>query len=300
MTTSKSKQGYIALKIDLEKSFDRLEWGFIYHVLNWFNFPKDWIDLIMSCISSSTLSILVNGELLDPFLPSRGIRQGDPLSPYIFILCMEYLVCLILFKVFLGNWSDVKTSRDGPSFSHFFFADDLILFAKATKKNCLAIQKFLNVFCTSSGQKVNSEKSKIFFSPLTKDDNINFIEIELGIRRSMDFGKYLGVPITTDGWNKRAFDFILDKVCARLSGWKVKSLSLAGCMTLITSVTSSVPTHLMQCTLLPSRICNELDRLNRNFLWGDLSTKKKLHAIKWDVVTKPKHLGGLGLKKSFP
>ena len=241
----------------------------------------------MSCISSSTLSILVNGESLDPFLPSRGIRQGDPLSPYIFILCMEYLVCLILFKVFLGNWSDVKTSRDGPSFSHFFFADDLILFAKATKKNCLAIQKFLNVFCTSSGQKVNSEKSKIFFSPLTKDDNINFIEIELGIRRSMDFGKYLGVPITTDGWNKRAFDFILDKVCARLSGWKVKSLSLAGCMTLITSVTSSVPTHLMQCTLLPSRICNELDRLNRNFLWGDLSTKKKLHAIKWDVVTKP-------------
>ena len=71
-------------------------------------------------------------------------------------------------------------------------------------------------------------------------------------------------------------------------------------MTLITSVTSSVPTHLMQCTLLPSRICNELDRLNWNFLWGDSSIKKKLHAIKWDVVTKPKHLGGLRLKKSFP
>lgn len=63
----------MAFKIDLEKAFDMLDWGFIYHVLNWFNFPKDWIDLIMSCISSSTLSILVNGESLDPFLPSRGI-----------------------------------------------------------------------------------------------------------------------------------------------------------------------------------------------------------------------------------
>ncbi|KAK7845916.1 putative ribonuclease h protein [Quercus suber] len=116
----------------------------------------------------------------------------------------------------------------------------------------------------------------------------------------MDFRKYLGVPITIDGRNKHAFDFILDKVRARLSGWKAKSLSLASRMTLIASVTSSVPIHLMQCNLLPSRICTELDRLNRNFLWGDLSTKKKLHAINWDVVTKPEHLGGLGLKKSFP
>ena len=76
----------MVLKIDLEKAFNRLEWGFIYHVLNWFNFPKDWIDLIMSYISSSNLSILVNGEKLDPFLPLRGIRQRGPLSQYIFIL----------------------------------------------------------------------------------------------------------------------------------------------------------------------------------------------------------------------
>ena len=95
MSTSKSKQGRMAFKIDLEKAFDRLEWNFIYHVLNWFKFPKYWIDLIMSCICLSNLSILINGERLDPFSPSRGIRQGNPLSPYIFILCMEYLAELI-------------------------------------------------------------------------------------------------------------------------------------------------------------------------------------------------------------
>nr|POE51485.1 transposon tx1 uncharacterized 149 kda protein [Quercus suber] len=103
MTISKSKQGFMALKIDLEKAFDRLEWGFIYHVLNWFKFPKDWIDLIISCISSSNLSILVNGEKLDPFLPSRGIWQRDPLSQYIFILCMEYLAWLIQSKATFSN-----------------------------------------------------------------------------------------------------------------------------------------------------------------------------------------------------
>lgn len=73
MSTSKSKNGLIVLKIDLEKAFDRLEWSFVYHVLTWFKFPKEWIDLIMSCISSSNLSILINGERLDPFSSSRGI-----------------------------------------------------------------------------------------------------------------------------------------------------------------------------------------------------------------------------------
>lgn len=85
----------MALKIDLEKAFDRLEWGFIKHILVFFNFPRDWIEFIMSCITTSSLSVLVIEERLNYFLPSRRIRQGDPLSPYIFILCMEYLACLI-------------------------------------------------------------------------------------------------------------------------------------------------------------------------------------------------------------
>lgn len=103
MTTSKSKKGTMAIKIDLEKAFDRLEWGFIRQTLIYFKFPLDWILLIMSCISSSNLSILLNGDHLDPFHPSRGIRQGDPLSPYIFILCMEYLAWLIQEEVSSGN-----------------------------------------------------------------------------------------------------------------------------------------------------------------------------------------------------
>ena len=93
----------MALKIDLEKAFNRLEWSFIYQVLNWFKFPKDWIDLIMSCISSSNLSVLVNGERLDPFFPSRVIWQGDLLSPYLFILCMDYLAGLIEEEKSYGN-----------------------------------------------------------------------------------------------------------------------------------------------------------------------------------------------------
>ena len=91
MSMKKGKQGYMAIKIDLEKAYDKLEWHFIWDVLTLNNFPQVTVKLIMGCISGSSISILFNGGKIDPFLPSRGIRQGDPLSPYLFILCMEML-----------------------------------------------------------------------------------------------------------------------------------------------------------------------------------------------------------------
>ena len=175
-----------------------MEWSFIYHILCWFKFSKDWVDLIMSCITSSKLSMLVNGERIDSFSPSRGIRQGDPLSPYLFILYMEYLASLIEAENSCRNWTGVKTSKEGPIFSHLFFANDLLLFVKATKKNCLTIKKVLYEFYSCSGQKVNPRKSKIFFSPHTKTEHISLIENKLGMQHTNSFGKYLRVPIITD------------------------------------------------------------------------------------------------------
>ena len=110
MNISRSKIGTMTIKIDLEKAYDRLEWSFIRLTLQHFNLPLWWIELIMSCISSSHLSVLVNGEKTESFAPSRGIRQGDPLSPYIFILCMEFLAWLIEGEVRNGNWKGIKTS----------------------------------------------------------------------------------------------------------------------------------------------------------------------------------------------
>jgi hypothetical protein len=237
--------GTMALKIDLEKAYNRLEWSFIRHTLQFIHFPPSWIDLILSCISSSSLAILVNGERLEDFAPSRGIRQGDPLSPNIFILCMKYLAYLICDEADKGNWTGVKTLRDGTSFTHLFFADDLILFAKATKKNCTTINRVLDAFCSASGQKVDLDKSKIFLPQYLDHSRFGFLESELGLKISKSFGKYLGVSILVDGRDKRAFDFILDKICDRLAGWKAQTLSLAGRCTLIQFVTTAIPTHIM-------------------------------------------------------
>lgn len=105
----------MVIKLDLEKADDRLEWSFIHKVLHFFNFPPLWIKLIMSVVSSSSMPVLINGNITDTFFPSRGIRQGDPLSPYIFMLCMEYLSVQITSACENRSWSPIKTSRFGPA-----------------------------------------------------------------------------------------------------------------------------------------------------------------------------------------
>ena len=132
----------------------------------------------------------------------------------------------------------------------------------------------------------------------TSPSSIAMVESELGIKISKDFGKYLGVPIITDARDKKAFDYLIKKVQEKLAGWKTKTLSMASRCTLINSVSSAIPTHAMQCCLLPSKTYAELDKLNCNFLWGDTLAKKKLHLIKWDSISRPKDEGGLGIKRS--
>ena len=140
---AKERKWYMAIKIDLEKAYDRIKWSFIREILFKFNFSDKLIELIMSYISLFSTSLLFNGGCLDSFCPSRGIKEGDPLSPYLFIICIEYLGHLIGDKCAVKVWNLVKTSKNGPSFLHLFFVDDLVLFVGADLENCLAINEVL-------------------------------------------------------------------------------------------------------------------------------------------------------------
>ena len=151
LSKKKGKVGYMTIKVDLEKAYDKLKWSFIRGMLIRANLPADLIDLIMSCVSIVSTSILVNGEALDLIYPSRGIRQGDPLSQYLFILCMDFLGQLIQEKCEANLWQLVKASQSGPSFSHLFFADDLVLFGRADGRRCAVIRDVLDDFCSMSG-----------------------------------------------------------------------------------------------------------------------------------------------------
>lgn len=259
------------------------------------NIHRDLIDLIMNCVSSTTTSVLFNEGNLDPFWPSRGIRQGDPLSPYLFILCMEVLGHLIEEKCRDKEWIPVKASRSEIAFSHLFFADDLVLFARADGSNCLAVREALDEFCTKSGQSVSESKSRVFFSPNVDRDTREALCDILGFSSTPNLGKYLGFPIRHQRSSSQDFNFVLERVKQKLAGWKANLLSLAGRIVLVQASSSTIPTYIMQCNALSGKLLDNIDRVNRNSLWGSSESVKKMHWVGWQKVTRPKSEGGLGL-----
>lgn len=298
MKKKKGKKGWMAIKLDLEKAYDRLSWSFIKDTLEDIGLPSDFVNLVWHCITSVRMRMLWNGEALEEFSPSRGIRQGDPTSPYIFVLCIEKLFQTIGLAVDQKIWNPIQLSRGGPKISHLAFADDVLLFAEAGVEQILLMKKILDLFCRASGQKVSEEKSRIFFS-----SNVNSnLKLQIcdcsGFQVTNDLGKYLGVPIIHNRVNRRSFQFILDKVDQRLSNWKANSLSMAGRLTLTKSVIQSLPTYVMQSAFVPRYICDEIDKKCRSFVWGDSAVERKVHLVNWQKICSPKEWGGLGLRSA--
>jgi hypothetical protein len=213
---------------------------------------------------------------------------------------MEYLSLKIFEACNEKKWRPIRASRSGPAFSHLFFADDLLIYAEASTSYCLTISRILEEFCFVSGQKVNLSKSKAFFSPNVSPDNRSSLCDILRVSSTPDLGRYLGFPLKSNGRNSRESNFIVEKVQAKLSSWKAKLLSPASRMVLIQSITSAIPSYYMQTNALPSSVCNKLDRLNRNFLWGSSEEKRKMHMVGWEKVCRAKSLGGLGLYACKP
>lgn len=155
---------YVAIKIDLQKAYDKLRWEFIEDAFKDAKFLLPFVNLIMACISSVSMQVMWNGKPTNMFWPSRGIRQGDLISPYLFVLCIERLAHSIKERVESMEWHPLRITRYGPSISHLFFADDLIFFAQASREQMQLINRVLEDFCHASGETISREKSVIFCS----------------------------------------------------------------------------------------------------------------------------------------
>ena len=249
----------------------------------------------MSCVSTTSTSLLFNGRKLESFQPSRGIRQGDPISPYLFLLCMEFLGAQITKMCEEKRWDKIKASKNGPSFSYVFFADDLMLFAKANAKNSEAILEVLNSFSSLAGQKVNHGKSRIFFSTNVTRRRKSSICRWMGITATNNLGKYLGFPIIHQGRVGSAFNFVMEKVQSKLVGWKTNLLSRVGRLVLAKTTAAPIAEYYMQYHTLPIKVCDAIDKMVRAFLWGSTNEKKRMHMVSWNTVSLPKELGGLGI-----
>jgi len=130
----KGKDGEMALKLDMSKAYDRVEWRCLQQIMEKLGFHARWIRIVMACLSSVTYAIRLNDQPCRMITPTRGLRQGDPLSPYLFLLCVEGLLALLHKALLRNELKGVSASARGPQISHLFFADDSLIFCKAMEK----------------------------------------------------------------------------------------------------------------------------------------------------------------------
>ena len=290
------KTGCMALKLDMSKAYDRVEWTYLENLMMKMGFCAKWISLIMACVRSVTYSILINGEPKGLITPTRGIRQGDPLSPFIFLLCTEGLHSLIEDAARVGDLKGFSLCKRGPKLTHFFFANDSLLFCRANLDECSNILKLLGVYEQSSGQKINKEKTALFFSKSTPQATKDSIKGLLSVQELMFYEKYLRLPSLVGRGKKASFNYIKERVWRKLQGWEGKLLSQAGREVLIKAIIQAIPSFAMGCFKLPLGLFHEIEAMVKKFWWGQRGDRRKIHWLRWDDLTKSKLVGGLGFR----
>ncbi|KAL0293606.1 UNVERIFIED_CONTAM: putative mitochondrial protein [Sesamum radiatum] len=230
------------LKVDIQKAYDSMDWDFLWAVLRLFGFPPRFIVLIEQCVSTATFSVALNGSVHGFFKGSRGLRQGDPMSPYLFVLVMEIWSTLIRYRVqraahFQYHWKCKKIGL-----TNLCFADDVLLFCKADLPSIQVLRDTLTEFAALSGLNVNPAKSQIILCRAVQQERRQIVEY-LGFQEGSLPVRYLGVPLTSSRLTIADCRPLINRIDTRLAGWNQHNLSYAGRVQLIKSVLSSFHTY---------------------------------------------------------
>ena len=257
-------------------------------------FPERWIIWVMECVTSLSYSILINGKPYGNLLPSRGLRQGDPLSPYLFLLCAEDFTTLLEKAVQERRNYGVSICKRAPKLTNLHFADDSLLFCRATHSEVNVTMEILQVYVGASSQSISLDKSLVYFSGNTPTEHKQTIVSTLGVKEVVRFESYLGLSTLISCGKYQTFSFLKDRVWKKLQGWKGVMLSRVGKEVLIKAVVQSLPTYTIGVFQLPLRICDELNALCAKFWWGQAGSERKIHWKSWSFLSRPKKEGGMG------
>ncbi|RVX20328.1 Transposon TX1 uncharacterized 149 kDa protein [Vitis vinifera] len=251
----------VVFKIDFEKAYDHIRWDFLDQVLEKKGFSPKWRKWMNGCLSSVSYAVLVNGSAKGWVKASRGLRQGDPLSPFLFTLVADVLSRMLVRAEERNMLEGFRVGRNRTRVSHLQFADDTIFFSNTREEDLQTLKSLLLAFGHISGLK-----------PIL----------------------YLGLPL---GGNPRAggfWDPVIERISRRLDGWQKAYLSFGGRITLIQSCLTHMPCYYLSLFKLPASVAAKIERLQRDFLWSGIGEGKKDHLVRWDVVCKPKEIGVLG------
>jgi hypothetical protein len=287
------KQARILLKLDITKAFDSVSWPFLLEVMRFLGFGQIWCDIISGLLKSSSTQVLLNGIPGDRIVYRRGLRQGDPLSPMLFILVMDVL-CYMVQRAAEENLLQ-PLARRALQHRISIYADDVVIFLKPSSGDIDITLGLLHLFGNASGLRTNVQKSSVLPIQCQEEDK-QTIQTHLPCQLLEFPCKYLGVPLSLHKLTKAQVQPIIDKVADRLPGWKADLLTRAGRKVLVQFVLTSMFIYLVMAFDLPTCALKAIDKVRRGFLWKGRKEVKGGHClIAWPKATRPPELGGLGI-----
>ena len=283
------------LKIDIRKAFDTVCWDFVIKVLEAQQFPPMFITWVKECISSPRFSVAINGELAGFFEGKKGLRQGDSISPYIFIMLMEVLSRLLDKAQSEGSFRLHPLCSD-PMLTHLLFADDLLVFSDGSRASTAGIKDVMCHFKNWSGLDTNETKTEIFYGGYT-DIQISVLSDLSGYKRGEFPTRYLGLPLSPKRISAATLQPFIDRITSKLHSWTVKFLSFAGKVKMIYSVIYGMVNFWSSVFVLPKWFYAKVDSLCSGFLWKNSTTSAAGARVSWLNICKPKSEGGLGIRQ---
>ncbi|KAI3465941.1 hypothetical protein Pfo_022604 [Paulownia fortunei] len=258
-------EGHVALKLDMSKSYDKVEWEFLKIVLLRLGFHNSIVDLIMMCVSIVSYSLILNGEQFGYFRPQRGIHQGDSLSPYLFIFCAEVLSCLTRQAEARGIIKGIYMARQAPRISHLHFVDNTLIYCQAITDAIECVKDIFRTYALASGQEITLLKSTVV---------------------EEKHAKYLGLPPAVGSSKREVFSNIKDRIRSRVQEWMEKSLSDANKEVLLKFIIQAIPTIKInqRYTRWLGLNCVQLNRLGA-WVFSAMLAKQA-----WGILTKPNSL----------
>ena len=291
----KAYGGNLAMKIDVRKAFDTVNWQFLIHVLRRFGFTDLFCNWILSILHSAKLSVSVNGKSVGFFSCTRGVRQGNPLSPLLFCIAEEVISRGIEALVLEGKVSQIRASRNLYVPSHCLYADDILIFCKGTLANVKNIMHLFELYGQYSGQLVNARKSKFYSTTISLSRAHTIASITGFSHGNLPF-TYLGFLLFKGKPKTIHLRHIVDRIHHKLSAWKGRLLTIMGRVQLINAVISSMFTYSFQVYKWPPSLLHEVAKSMRNFLWSGNCDQRKVCTVAWSKVCKPRAEGGLSVK----
>eukprot|EP00253_Pinus_taeda_P008825 PITA_08825 len=295
----KKKKG-VVLKIDLSKAYDRINWLYLRMLLTHLGFSYTFISWIMGCMTNVSFDVLLNGSASTFFSSQRGLRQGCPLSPLLFLLVAEGFSRLVHNARRTNKVKGIEVAIN-LFITHLLFVDDILIFSNGSHEELKEYKNAIDLFMKATGMQLNCGKSQACVAGYNRRDYINLANLfPFQIHPLSSPFKYLGFWLKPDTYKKEDWSWLIAKIEARISHWSFRWLSRAGRLTLLKSVLMAIPVYWAALTWIPKGILEKIRRLCCRFLWDGAKEKTILPWVAWDKIARPKAWGGMGRKYIDP